>query len=186
MNTALAIGFATTGATLLVTVGLFILDRALARRRERREVRRLLVMRVLDAFDASTRLLLRPAFVQAWSNSDVEYALLTPRLLLDLNGNDRWIVPWLQRQIQRMQLGVSKKERIAIRAMVADRLIQWHSGAIKPAWFSEQLAKDPVATDFAVPRVVKLKQFGRDSWAWAQLFGVLAGVALVIRQAISK
>ena len=158
MNTALAIGFATTGATLFVTIGLFILDRSLARRRERREVRRLLVTRVLDAFDASTRQLLRPVFVQAWSNSDVEYALLTPRLLLDLNGSDRWIVPWLQRQIQHMQLSVTKKERIAIRAMVADRLLQWHLGAIKPPWFVDQLAKDPVAKNFAVPHTVKLRQ----------------------------
>ena len=186
MNTALAIGFATTGATLFVTIGLFILDRALAQRRERREVQRLLVTRVLDAFDASTRQLLRPAFAQAWNNSEVEYALLTPRLLLDLKGGDRWIVPWLQRQIQHMQLSVTKKERIAIRAMVAERLLQWHAGVIKPSWFADQLAKDAVAKNFAVPYSVKLRQLGRDTWGWAQLFGILAGVALVIRQAITK
>jgi hypothetical protein len=186
MNTALAIGFATTGATLLVTVGLFILDRVLARKRERREVRRLLVVRVLDAFDASTRNLIRPAFVQAWSNSEVEYTLLTPRLLLDLEGEDRWIVPWLQRQIQLMQLSVTKVERVTSRAMVADRLIQWHSGAIKASWFKDELAKDPVATDFRVPRSVRVKQFGRDSWGWAQVFAMLAAFGLLIRQLFSK
>lgn len=186
MNTALAIGFATTGATLFVTIGLFILDRALARRRERREVQRLLVTRVLDAFDASTRRLLRPAFVQAWSNSEVEYALLAPRLLLDLRGRDRWIVLWLQRQIQHMQLSATKKERIAIRGTVTERLLQWHAGQIKPSWFSDQVAQDAVVKDFAVPFSVKLRQFGYDSWEWAQLFALLAGVAYMIRQAVSK
>lgn len=186
MNTALAIGFATTGATLLLTIGLFILDRVLARRRERQEVRRSLVTRVLDTFDASTRRLLRPAFVQAWSNSEVEYALLTPRLLLDLNGRDRLIVPWLQRQIQHMQLSISKKDRMAVRAMVMDRLLQWQAGRIKPNWFGQQLAIDPVQKDFSIPGTIKLKQYGRDSWAWVELFGFLAGVSVLIRQAVTR
>ncbi len=186
MNTALAIGFATTGATLFVTVGLFILDRILARMRARREVKRLLVVRVLDAFDASTRNLVRPAFLQSLNNSEVEYALLTPRLLLDLGGKDRWIVPWLQRQIQLMQLSVTKLERMAVRATVAERLIQWHSGAISPAWFAAELTRDPVAENFRVPRSTKLKQFGRDSWGWTQLLGLLSGIGLLIRQISSK
>lgn len=186
MNTALAIGYATTGCTLFVTVVLFVLDRLFTRRRERREVERQLVTRVLDAFDASTRNLFRPAFIQAWNNSDVEYALLAPRLLLDLEGRNRFIVPWLMRQIQHMQMSVTKKERVAIRAHVADRLIQWHAREIGPSWFAGQLGKDPIERSFSVPRSIKLKQFGRDSWAWAQLFGVIAGASLMIRQAVSK
>lgn len=186
MNTALAIGFATTGATLLVTVGLFVLDRVLARKRERREVRRLLVVRVLDAFDASTRNLIRPAFVQAWSNNEIEYLLLTPRLLLDLSGQDQWIVPWLQRQVQLMQLSVTKTERMATRANVADRLLQWHSGSIGAGWFAEKVTRDPVAKDFRVPGSTKLKQFGRDSWGWAQVFAIIAAFGLLIRQVFSK
>jgi hypothetical protein len=129
--------------------------------------------RVLDAFDASTRQLLRPVFVQAWSNSDVEYALTHPTAPAGSKRRRSMDRAWLQRQIQHMRLSVTKKERIVIRAMVADRLLQWHVGAIKPSWFADQL-EDPVAKSFAVPHSIKLKQFGRDSWGWAQVFGMLA------------
>ena len=186
MNTALAIGFASTSATLLVTIVLFGLDRILARRRDRHETRRLLVTRVLDVFDASTRTLIRPAFTQAWTNSEVEYALLTPRLLLDLHGRDTVIVEWLLRQVQRMQLAVIRRDRIAIRTAVTDRLLQWHSAAIGPQWFVDDLAADPLVANFLIPGRVRLKQFGRDSWGWAQVFAVLAGMAVLVRSAIKS
>jgi len=183
MNAALAIGFATTGATLLVTLVLFVVDRILARRAQRREIRRVLVVRVLDAFDQSTRQLIRPAFVQAWTNSDLEFTLLTPRLMLDLDGADQHIVPWLLRQVQRMQISVSKKDRIEVRATVITRLIQWHAGSIKSSWFAKQLVADPLDRPFVVPGLIRLKKLGGDSWSWAQLLLVLAATTALLRRA---
>lgn len=130
MNTALAIGFATTTATLLVTVMLFAVDRALIRRAERAERRRQLVERVLDTFDGSTRAVTRPAFGKAWTNPEIEYALLMPRLLLDLGPKDRVLAPWMQPQVQLMHLVVSRKEKTLLRAKVVDALLQWHLGEV--------------------------------------------------------
>ena len=84
MNPAVAVGFAPTGATVLVTAALFSLSRVFASRAQHREIRRQLKSRVLDTLDLSTRLMVRPAFVSAWFNPQVEFALLMPRLLLDL------------------------------------------------------------------------------------------------------
>jgi len=184
MDTAIAIGFATTGATLLVTVGLFAWDRIMRRREGRREVRRQLMLRVLNAFDSSTRGLIRPAFEQAWTNDNLEYALLAPRVLLDLNGRERVIALWLQTQVQQMMLAVSKYERLSIRATVAERMIAWHVGEIKTSWFGREVSRRPVIRDLRIPPHVRVRQFARDSWSWAQLIAAVAGIALVVRQVV--
>ena len=186
MDAALYIGFATTGATLFVTVALFAWDRLSSRARAKRELKRQLVARVLDAFEASTRSLIRPAFVQAWTNAELEYTLLLPRLLLDLNGRDRFIALWMHRQIQLMRLAVTKRERVAARALVAERLIDWNAGTRKSAWFAQQVREDPPSPKFSVPTPIRIRQFSRDSWAWAQLFAAMAAVGVLIKQVVSK
>ncbi|MEO8528527.1 MAG: hypothetical protein ABI435_05570 [Pseudolysinimonas sp.] len=186
MNTALAIGFATTGVTLLVSIFLFSLDRFLTRRANARALRRELVARVLDTFEQSTRALLRPAFVQAWTNGEVEFTLLTPRLLLDLEPKERVIVGWMQRQVQLMQLSVARAERVRIRVEVAEALIRWHQGSRSLSWFAVELKKDPVVHGLIVPKSVRARQFVRDSWAWAQFLGLLAAIAFVLRRVVAS
>jgi hypothetical protein len=179
-----AIGFATTGVTLLVSVVLFTVDRSLKIRADRREVRRQLMVRVLDTLELATRSLVRPAFVQAWTNSDVEYAMLLPRLLLDLGKRDRAIAAWVHRRVQLMQLEPSRKAALVIRADVAVKLLQWQQGELKLAWFQSQLNLDRPADPFKVPQKIKLTRLAYDGWAWAQLFLFLAGTSAMIRQAV--
>lgn len=181
-----AIGFATTGVTLLVSVGLFALDRTLKIRADRREVRRQLMVRVLDTLELATRSLVRPAFVQAWTNSDVEYALLLPRLLLDLGRRDRAIAAWVHSRVQLMQLQASPKSALAIRADVAGKLLEWQQGELNLAWFEGQLGLDPPVHGFKVPLRVKIARLGHDGWAWTQLLCVVAGVAAMIRQSVKS
>jgi hypothetical protein len=174
MDVALTIGFATTGVTLMVTVGLFVTDRVLTRRAQRVEVRRLLIVRVLDSLDASTRSMIRPAFVTAWTNPDLEFALLAPRLYLDLERSDRAVAGWVQRQVQKMQLARGAREALLIRASVADHLIRWHLGELATSDFTKMNLEDPTVRDFRVPMKTKLGRTSRDSWRWAQFFGVAA------------
>ena len=181
-----AIGFATTGATLLLSVVLFTLDRVLKIRADRREVRRQLMVRVLDTLELATRSLVRPAFFQAWINSDVEYAMLLPRLLLDLGKRDRAIAAWVHRRVQVMQLQPSPKAALVIRADVAGRLLQWQQGELRLAWFERQLKTDRPLTPFEVPRKIKLARLGHDGWAWAQTLLVVAVIAVMIRQAVTS
>lgn len=179
-----AIGFATTGATLLLTGVLFTLDRYFRARAERRELRRKLMVRVLDTLELATRSLVRPAFVQAWTNSDVEYAMLLPRLLLDLGKRDRVIAVWVLRQVQLMQLEPAHKKALAIRAEVTSKLLLWHLGELKTSWFDREVARDRPARQFAVPRSTKFKRLAHDGWAWAQLFAVVAAISALVRRAI--
>jgi hypothetical protein len=186
MDVAIAIGSATTGLTLLVTVSLFAIDRVLTRRAQLIEVRRLLIVRVLDALDASTRSMIRPAFVTAWNNPDLEFALLAPRLYLDLEQSDRAVAMWVQRQVQRMQLAAGGREALLIRATVADHLIRWHLGEIDTSDFTEMNLRDPMARDFRVPWNTKLRRMSRDSWRWTQFFGVAAAGAFAFRGLLKK
>lgn len=186
MDPALYIGFATTGATLFVTVVLFAWDRLSTRARAKRELKRQLVARVIDTFDASTRSLIRPAFMQAWTNAELEYTLLLPRLLLDLNGRDRFVALWMHRQIQLMRLAVTKSERVTARASVVERLLEWNEGTRKSGWFAQQVRDDPPRAEFSVPARTRLRQFSRDSWAWAQLFAAVAALGYLIKSVVSK
>lgn len=184
MDTAIAVGFATTGATLLVTVVLFAIDRCLQRKSAREAARREMVARVLRTFEGSMRTLARPVLVRAWQNPDLEFTLLIPRLLVDLPSRDRVIAKWLLRQVQLMRLAVTTRERVAIGAHVGQSLVRWQHREIKARWFTEQLATDPLATDFRVPTRTRVRQVTRDSWAWAQLLGLLAAVGMISRQVV--
>ncbi len=177
-----AIGFATTGATLLITVILFAVDRILSRRDQRQEVRRQLMTRVLDTFELSTRSLVRPALVQLWTNSDLEYALLLPRLLLDLGDKDRVIAAWVQRQVQVMQLEPSKRKALAIRTSVGEKLLRWHHGELPRTWFEAEVQRDPARQGFTVPKTIKIRRVFYDSWEWVQLLGTSIAVGLAFRK----
>ncbi|MCU1584533.1 MAG: hypothetical protein JWM49_1089 [Microbacteriaceae bacterium] len=140
------------------------------------------MVRVLDTLDALIRFMIRPAFVSVWTNPQIEYTLLMPRLLLDLGREDRMLAAWVQRQIQLMQLATSKKEAVRIRASVAEKLLGWHLGEINTAWFADQVRNDPAAVKLEIPLRAKAKQLSNDAWAWAQLFAALAAVGLMFRQ----
>ena len=114
---------------------------------------------------------------------DLEFNLLTPRLLLELGHKDRVIALWLQRQIQRMQLTVSRTDRVKISVAVAESLIMWHHRDRDAGWFRDQLLADPVAKSFAVPKRIKLRQVLSGSLSWMQIFMVPGGLAAIVRQA---
>lgn len=181
-----SIGFATTGTTLLITVSLFALDRVLGRRAVRQEKRRQLMVRVLDTLDLASRSLARPAFVQMWTNSDLEYALLGPRLLLDLGKKDRVVAAWVLHQIQLMQLEASAKRALVLRASVSARLLQWHHGELRRSWFDGELRVSGIDPDFRVPMKVRSERMMRDAWSWAQLTGVVVAFAFTLREVVRR
>ena len=181
-----AVGFATTGATLLITVLLFALDRAIGRRAQRQEKRRQLMARVLDTLDLASRSLARPAFVKMWTNTDLEYALLGPRLLLDLGKKDRVVAAWALRQVQLMQLESSAKRALLLRASVSAKLLQWHHGELRRSWFEGELRVNKIDPDFRVPVKVKSDRMMRDAWSWAQLLGLVVAFAFMIREVVRR
>jgi len=181
---AVTIGFASTAATLFVTVVLFGVERIASMLSARNQARRDLVARVINVFETAARTSIRPALARAWTNPEVEYALLLPRLLLELRKRDRVIALWVQRQVQLMQLEPRKRERIKIQAKVAEKLVLWHHGEASTSWFALEIRKDPPVPGFSVPLRVRTLQLAGMSWSWAQLFFAIGGLAAMIRQAV--
>lgn len=140
---AALIAFATTAATLSVTVVLALLE---FRRRRREAVqfrREQIVGRVLDTLESATRAASRAPIVGLWTPNELEYALLLPRLLAELPAQDNAVATWVARRIQHLQAATSRREQIEIGADVAAKVVQWGRCDIDTVWFSEQLQVDP-------------------------------------------
>ncbi|MGJ8721080.1 MAG: hypothetical protein ACSHW9_04475 [Salinibacterium amurskyense] len=180
------IGFAATAATLLLSILLFSADLVYRVYVRRREASREMVARVLDTLDEAARLLIRPPVARLWSNSEVEYALLLPRLLLDLGPKNQVIAVWVHRQIQLMMLEPSGKKALRVKARVAEKLIQWQQRTLKREWFEHEVGEDAPATEFVVPFRIKLSRAARDSWAWFQFFAVFSSVAVLLRKVTTR
>ena len=169
---AALIAFATTAATLSVTIMLALLELR-RRRRDAAEVRRTqIVGRVLDTLERGTRAAARAPIAGWWSPNELEYALLLPRLLAELPPGDESVATWVARRVQHLQAATSRKSQIQIGADVATRILEWGRREIDVAWFTEQLKVDPWVRGVRPPR--------RARWARALKDGMqLVPTALV-------
>lgn len=166
---AVEIGFATTGATLFVSIALFAISWIRGRIVARHEARRLLLTRVLDTFENAYRGLLRAPWARLWSPAEAEYAILLPRLLLELPKRDRVIASWVARQVQLMQSQPSDQKAFTAAGSVAAQLVGWYHGEVKRQWFRNELAKDPYDPAFKVPAKAKRNRQLRGAWRWSKL-----------------
>lgn len=95
---AALIAFATTAATLSVTIVLALLE--FRRRREAVQSRReQIVGRVLDTLERATRAASRAPIAGWWAPNELEYALLLPRLLAELPEQGNAVAIWVARRI---------------------------------------------------------------------------------------
>jgi len=140
---AALIAFATTAATLAVTIVLALIEYR-RRRREAEELHRAqIVGRVLDTLERGTRAASRAPVVAWWSPNELEYALLLPRLLAELPREDAVVATWVARRLQVLQGALSRPAQIGIGADIASRVVQWGRNELKNDWFAEQLRLDP-------------------------------------------
>ena len=135
--------------------------------------RRAVVVQVLDNLDAMVR---RQQTPWAWlfPTSGIEWALVYPRLVLELDPRDEAITGWLWRQVQRILLEPDEQKQIAIASRIGGQVLGWQQGTITAEWFKNELKADPIQQSFAVPgHVQRRRQFGifRTSLkVWALLF----------------
>ncbi len=142
------IAFATTAATLTVTLVLALLEFR-RRRRETGEARRAqIVGRVLDALENATRAAARAPIVGWWAPNELEYALLLPRLTAELPFADQAVGVWVARRLQHLRDATSRKAQVEIGADIAVHVVRWGHHEIDTSWFAEQLAADPWSPDF--------------------------------------
>lgn len=159
---AALIAFATTAATLSVTVGLALVEFR-RRRREAAEVRRAqIVGRVLDTLERATRAASRAPIAGWWAPNELEYALLLPRVLAELPEEDNAVATWVARRIQHLQSAKSRRRQVEIGADVAAKVVQWGRRDVDAAWFTEQLQADPWVRGLRPPRAARWMRSLRD------------------------
>ena len=144
--------------TALVTIILFGIEGFRRLRSDRLAARRDVVSRVLDVVDSATQRLSKPQWARLWGSAELDFALVLPRLLLELDKKDRPVAEWALREMQKMQLASTEKGSLRIGIAIGTTLIGWHHGEVERKWFAEQIRMEPPIADFRVPTATKLKR----------------------------
>lgn len=186
VDNAPAFGVIVTGLGVIVTVMLFLVQSARQKRETRLAARKVLVSRVLDTVEKASRAYALYPLSKFWTRSEMEVVLVLPRLILELDPQDRDIAIWVARQVQRMQMETSDKGAVRIAQALAFQLAEWHQGNRPLAWFSAQLAADPYDTGFVVSRRTRAKRWLRQSRDTGLMLGGMAVLRVAWRQAVEK
>lgn len=162
-----------------VAVSLLLYGAEYLRRRfsARRDARRQAVERVLDALERAMRR--HVGFSRYLSTSPaIDYAVVYPRLALELPGKSVVVAGWLWRQVQHLLLETDPTASLRRQSELAGRLVSWCRGETRLPWFVQQLAADPVDHNFTVPLSVKLRRdariFGNSALGTAAVLAVVA------------
>src|SRR5690554_1219313 len=175
-SVAISVTLLTTSATLLLTIVLFVLGWLLRERAARLETRRRLISRVLDAVDSATRKSSNP--IRLAPRAELDYALVIPRLFVELRPKDRAIAEWASRQVQLMLVAPSDVAAARVGYGIGTELAKWHHRERTVAWFEEQVRQDPPITDFHVPISSKWRRNASRSIRSFKI-GLSGGVAIL-------
>ena len=179
-----AIGVLVTGAGLIITIALFAVESARARRAAAEASRRELLGRVIDTVERAARAQTRFPFGHVRGRNEFEFALALPRLLVALSKQERPIAIWVAKKIQLMSAMPKVKDTTRVAFEIAFRLTDWHTGDTKLKWFEDQLELDPYDVSFRVPARVTFQRQARFSLEVAKVTVVGVGTLLSIRSII--
>ena len=131
-----------------------------ARRRRRQDAsdrRRAVVIEVIDSLEATVR---RHVSIKGWllPAAEIEWALIYPRLLLQLDPRDHAVAGWMWRQVQLMLLEPTSKKQVVVASRIGGQVLGWQQGAIAVKWFEDELQIDPIQRPFIVPKQVQLRR----------------------------
>jgi hypothetical protein len=155
-----------------IAVAVFIAGEIAKEVRGRREKKRQLIARVLDAIDATLRSHTRVLSSLSQNHGEMGLALLQTRLAMDLPARDVAISNWLWAQTQRVLLAKDREAAIGM------ALARWYQGSMKTAWFTSELVKEPVITKFAIPRGLRWRR-NLSTFGQILLMGIGVGAALI-------
>lgn len=184
VQNAPAFGVIVTGLGVIVTVVLFLVQSSRQKKDARVAARKQIVSRVLDTVERASRAYALYPLSKVWTRSEMEVVLVLPRLILELEPEDRDIAAWVGRQVQRMQLQTSDKAALQIAQTLAFQLAEWHHGNRPLAWFRSELVADPYDMSFTVPTSNSVKRWLRQlrdtgfvlgalgmlRWTWRRTF----------------
>jgi hypothetical protein len=171
-----------TFSAAVVALLLFVGSSILKARQDARELRRLLVARILTTIEHVVKQSVRPLILTMWNRNEIDLALIQTRLALDLPEGDVAISQWLWGQTQKIYLAKTDNEATRVATGIAMRLALWHNGAISRKWFESELLSSPVIAHFTIPKRLKRKKTWKLVKEAASLWGVVAGAALIVKE----
>lgn len=174
VENAAAFGVIVTGLGVIVTVVLFLVQSRRQRIQARLVARQELVSRVLDTIERASRAYALYPLSRLWTRSEMEIVLVLPRLVLELDSQDRDVAVWVARQVQLMQMETSDKGAVKIAQAIGIQLAEWHHGTRSLQWFTSELAKSPYDPNFTAPRANRAKRWLRQFRDTGSLLGGIA------------
>ncbi|MCC6856077.1 MAG: hypothetical protein IT189_08460 [Microbacteriaceae bacterium] len=125
--------------TAIVAVVLFFMESRRRAKEARQASRRDAIRLALDAMDGVTRRAQRLVILRLWTQPELEFALVVPRLLVSLEPQEIAVAKWALRQVSLMGAARSDQEVVRIGVAMTLTLTEWESGLKPTAWFGKEV-----------------------------------------------
>ena len=142
MTTELFVAAISVGVAI-IALALSVVQTWRAARQSAIASRALAIGFALDQLTLVIRDAQRPQWFRPFRRPELEFALLIPRLALQLNKRDSAVALWATSRVVLMQHTVSDAGVLRIAIDLVAKLASWHTGALKTSWFTESLAEGP-------------------------------------------
>jgi hypothetical protein len=180
-----AVSAAISASAVVVTLILFMLQSRRRTVEARRQIRHDAISRVLSAMELTVRRQRIPLL--SWMGSpELDYALVLPRLLHELDHKDEAVGQWVLRQTQSMMSAPSDRTSQAIGVATSLKLVEWDRGKVGTAWFAAQVGKPSELNTFKVTAKQRARrrssQAGTAFVGWASLYVLYESVRRTLLQ----
>lgn len=127
-----------SASAVVVTLIIFMLQSRRRTVEARRQARHDAISRVLSAMEATVKRQRVPLLLWMGS-SEIDYALVVPRLLHELDQKDEAVGQWVLKQTQSMMSAPTDRASQVIGIATSLKLVEWDRGRVKTAWFVTQV-----------------------------------------------
>lgn len=139
MSVEAVVAVISASVTAIVAVVLFFMESRRRAKEARQASRREAIRLALDAMDGVARRAQRLVILRLWTQPELEFALVVPRLLHSLERNEIAVAKWALRQVSLMGAARSDQDVVRIGVAMTLTLTEWESGLKSTAWFVREV-----------------------------------------------
>lgn len=139
MSVEAVVAVISASVTAIVAVVLFFLESRRRAKEARQASRREAIRLALDAMDGVARRAQRLVILGLWTQPELEFALVVPRLLHSLERNEIAVAKWALGQVSLMGAARSDQEVVRIGVAMILTLTEWENGLKSTAWFVREV-----------------------------------------------
>ncbi len=174
-----------SAVAVVVTLILFMLQSHRRTIDARRQARHDAISRVLSAMETTVKRQSVPLL--SWmGSSEIDYALVLPRLLHELEAKDEPVAQWVLKQTQAMRSAPTDKAAHSIGVAMSLKLVEWDPGNVTMAWFVEQVGDPSDLGKFKLTMAQRVRRWsskaGTALAGWTALFVLYEAVRRTLLQ----